>query len=110
MESAQKFADWLEAEYLKWEQQRGKRSTLVQFANYLGISAPLLSHYIKGIREPSNDTVHKLAQRLGAEIYDVLGLQRPDANLQFISRNWSKLTEAQKSELIDGVKKYINAE
>jgi hypothetical protein len=105
MESSPKFSSWLEQQYVQWQQQHGKRTKLIQFAKHLGISAPLLSHYMKGIRKPAGSTVHKLAQRLGPEIYDVLGLQRPDAQLVFISRNWSMLTEEQKREIVDKVKK-----
>ena len=101
-----KFNHWLENEFLKWQDQRGRRGRLVQFAKHLGISAPLLSHYLKGIRKPSGATVHKLAKQLGPEVYDVLGLQRPDPQLVLITRNWSLLTDEQKSILVETVKKF----
>jgi hypothetical protein len=104
-----KFNHWLENEYLKWQQERGRRGRLVQFAKHLGISAPLLSHYLKGIRKPAGATVHKIAKQLGPEIYDVLGLQRPDPQLTFITRNWNKLTEDQRAELIDRIKKQVES-
>jgi hypothetical protein len=101
-----KFNHWLENEFLKWQDQRGRRGRLVQFAKHLGISAPLLSHYLKGIRKPAGATVHKLAKQLGPEVYDVLGLQRPDPQLVFITRNWSLLTDEEKGILVETVKKY----
>lgn len=110
MSQTNEFARWLEQSYLTWQHKHGKRATLAQFAAYLGISAALLSHYMNGLRRPSIDTAHRFAKRLGPEIYDLLGLQRPDAKLQFISRNWDKLTNEQQLRLIAEVEKYIDEE
>jgi len=62
---------------------------------------------MKPTHKPAGATVHKLAQRLGPEIYEVLGPQRADAQLLFISRNWSLLTEEKESTLVARVKKHI---
>ncbi|MBX3047723.1 MAG: helix-turn-helix transcriptional regulator [Anaerolineales bacterium] len=98
---------WLEEQYLLWQQAQGKRTTLAQFAKYLGISGPLLSHYMNGIRKPSEENMKKLAQHLSADIYDILGLQKPDAKLQFISRNWNRLSVQQQQSLIEGMERYL---
>lgn len=103
------FPAWLEQKYLTWQGARGKRATLAQFASHLGISPPLLSHYLNGVRKPSGDNVHKLAKRLGVEVYDILGLQIPDPKLRFISRNWGKLTPEQQQQLITTVEKMLKA-
>lgn len=103
------FSAWLEAKYLEWQQERGKRATLSQFADYLGISAPLLSHYMNGIRKPTRENVQKFARRLGPEIYDIFGLQDPDPRLRLISRNWSKLTVEQQQQLIEGMESLLKA-
>lgn len=98
---------WLEQKYLEWQGQRGKRATLAQFADHLGISAPLLSHYLNGLRKPTADNVRKLAQRLGPEVYDILGLQDPDPKLRFIARNWGRLTSEQQQQLLAAAEKML---
>jgi transcriptional regulator with XRE-family HTH domain len=103
------FSTWLEQKYLEWQGQRGKRATLAQFADYLGISPPLLSHYMNGIRKPTRENIQKFARRLGPEIYDIFGLQDPDPKLRLISRNWSKLTAEQQQQLIEGMESLLKA-
>lgn len=103
------FPAWLEQKYLEWQGKRGRRATLAQFADHLGISAPLLSHYLNGLRKPTAENVRKLAQRLGAEIYDILGLQDPDPKLRFIARNWGRLTSEQQQQLLGAAEKMLKA-
>ncbi|MBX3045704.1 MAG: helix-turn-helix transcriptional regulator [Anaerolineales bacterium] len=103
------FPAWLEQKYLEWQGQRGKRATLAQFAEHLGISAPLLSHYLNGLRKPTAENVGKLAQRLGPEIYEILGLQDPDPKLRFIARNWGRLTSEQQQQLLASAETMLKA-
>lgn len=103
------FSTWLEKKYLEWQGLRGKRATLAQFADFLGISAPLLSHYMNGIRKPTRENIQKFAKRFGPEIYDIFGLQDPDPKLRLISRNWSKLTAEQQQQLIEGMESLLKA-
>lgn len=109
MGTKKQFADWLEQRYLAWQHQQGKRATLSQFAEWLGISSPLLSHYMNGLRSPSRENIDKLANRLGPDIYGILGLQQPDAKLQFISSNWGKLTEEERHYLINKMEEYLGS-
>lgn len=110
MKRTEDLSSWLEQEYLLWQQEQGKRATLAQFAKYIGISGALLSHYMNGIRKPSEENIHKLADRLSPDIYDILGLQKPDPKLQFISRNWTRLSTHQQESLIEGMERYLESE
>lgn len=101
------FPAWLEQKYLEWQGERGKRATLAQFADYLGLSAPLLSHYLNGLRKPTKDNIRKIAQRLGPEVYDILGLQHPDPKLRFITRNWGHITVEQQQQLLAAMEKLL---
>ncbi|MCW5876508.1 MAG: helix-turn-helix transcriptional regulator [Anaerolineales bacterium] len=103
----QELSAWLEQQYLAWQQKKGRRVTLTQFAKQIGISPALLSHYMNGIRKPTRENVHKIANLLGPEIYDILGHLRPDTKLQYISRNWGKLSTAQQQHLIEWMEKSI---
>lgn len=93
------FNQWLEQQYLDWEHQSGHRKTLQQFADYLGISSSLLSHYLSGSREPAQVNLDKIADKLGDEAYDVLERPRPDPLLRNMIRKWGRLSDEQKARI-----------
>ena len=45
-----------------------------------------------GGRLPEAANVQKLAKKLGLEVYDVLGLPRPDADLHYLQQHWDDLS------------------
>ena len=93
------FNTWLEQQYLHWEASTGHRQSLQNFANYLGISNSLLSHYLSGSRKPAAKFLEKIADKLGDEAYDVLERPRPDPILREIIQTWGALSPAQKSAI-----------
>ena len=94
------FSRWLEQKYLDWQSERGRRVLLQEFADWLGISKQLLSHYLNGRNVPNGPTVTKLADKLGPEIYDVLGLARPDPNIQPIISAYDEMDEETRQALL----------
>lgn len=70
-------AEWLNLKFLSWEQSEGRRKTLGEFAEYLGVSRISLSDWINGKYAPKAQNIGKLAERLGLEIYDLVGIPRP---------------------------------
>ncbi len=94
-----KFNQWLEQQYLTWAIQTGHRQTLQKFADHLGISNSLLSHYLSGSRQPSSESLDKIADKLGAEAYDILDRPRPDPLLRAVIRRWGELSEQQKDDI-----------
>ena len=70
-------AEWLNLKFLSWEQSEGRRKTLGQFAEYLGVSRISLSDWMNGKYAPKAQNIGKLAERLGLEIYDLVGIPRP---------------------------------
>ena len=93
-----KLEDWLERKYLEWQFHEGRR-TLAEFAEYLNIPRPLLSHYMNGRAKPKLDNIEKLANKLGPGIYDLMGYQRPDPSFKEIRQIYDKATEVEKTEL-----------
>lgn len=94
------FSDWLRNKYLDWQRQQGGLKTMVEFANYLGVKQQSMSVWINGKQKPDGDNVLKLAEKLGFEVYEILGVDPPvsDARLWALMKNWEKLTEAVKDE------------
>lgn len=100
------FSKWLELQYINWMAQSGTRKTLTEFSKWLGISQPLINRYMSGQVIPSEENVHKIAAHLGPEVYDLLGLARPDENIQRITHLWDKLSDKQKKYVLEQVEKY----
>lgn len=73
----EKFQEFIQDKFAEW---RGRgRETLVDFANYIGVSQQVMSNWYNGRikRSPEADTYSHLIKKYGVEVYDVLGLPRP---------------------------------
>jgi transcriptional regulator with XRE-family HTH domain len=97
---------FLNMEYLKWQQKEGGRRTIQDFADYLDVDRPTLSVWMNGKRVPDDRNVDKLAYRLGQDIYDVLGRDKPDPRLVYITHNWSEISEEGKEKISKEAAKY----
>ncbi len=78
MDRRKEIALWLEKIFLEWQTQSGERKTQGDFAIYLEVDQSMLSRWINGQRLPTNENVIKLGNKLGPEIYDLLGWVRPE--------------------------------
>lgn len=92
-----KFARFLETEFINWQAAQGRRVLLDEFAVYLGISRPLLSHYLNGIRLPSRKMASRIAAQLGPETYAALAWSHEE----ILAAVWAEFTEAQRRQLVD---------
>lgn len=92
--------EWLENKFIAWMSETGRHRTVSEFAAWLDIPRPLLSRYLNGQRQPSRENVDKIAARLGPEVYDLLGLQRPDPRIQRLVSAFDALDEEGKEELL----------
>lgn len=100
--------EWLEAQYLQWRlQDVTNRRSVRQFAQWLGIPTPTLNNWINGNRMPNKQSIARLAEKLGPEIYDVLGQPRPDPRLQQIIEGWSKLSERDRNQIAEQAARYV---
>ena len=99
------FPKLLEQKFLAWQQESGERKTIQEFAAYLGVSQPILSHWLNGARSPGPESLRLLSAKLGPEVYDVLGLDRPDPDLAYITQQWENLTPAMRRQLREQAEK-----
>jgi len=100
------FRHWLEMKFLEWQRNQGGRKTVLQFAEYIGSSQQTVSTWLNGTREPQGDNVRKLADKLGLEVYDALGLERPDPMLHYIQKNWDDLPMEVQREILEKAEAY----
>lgn len=91
--------NWLEQKFIEWRnaQPRGKDS-VVAFAAYLGVSRNSLNNWLNRGQTPDLSSVVLLA-RLGAEIYDLMGMPRPDPKLQRLIEVWGQLSDEARAEI-----------
>lgn len=63
--------------FVEWEQTQPRRQSYSAFARWLGVKVPTMAQWRVGNNLPSYDMATLLADKLGAEVYDVLGFARP---------------------------------
>lgn len=80
MNTRKDVANWLKTKMIEWINQEGDIKSSKQFASYLGVSYNLLIRWMNEGGLPGNENVIKLGNRLGPEIYDILGWERPKTN------------------------------
>lgn len=101
------FSYWLEQQFIAWMAKEKQRKTISAFADHIGVSQSLMTRYLNGQMLPTGDNIHKIAARLGPEVYDLLGLIRPDPILRKIISRWDKLPLEYQQELSDQIDKYL---
>lgn len=74
--------DWLNQKFSEWEKAQGRSQSYYAFARYLEVSQSGLSQWMIGNGAPGGDDLTNIGKKLGVEIYDVMGLPRPNANPQ----------------------------
>jgi transcriptional regulator with XRE-family HTH domain len=99
------FSDYLLAKIQEYEKQVGRRTSLDEFAQYIGVSRPLVSYWLKGTK-PSLENVQLLAKKFGPEVYDVLSLPRPNPYLQKINQLFDRLSPEHQQKLAEDAERY----
>ena len=100
------FTEWFNQKFMEWERGIGKRQTIDKLAAYLGVNRSLVSYWLNGKRNPGSETIDFIAARFGLEVYDVLGLPRPDPDLHLIQKIWNDLPEEARHKLADQAGRY----
>lgn len=100
------FSEYLLVKLQEFEKQRGQRTTLDKFAEYLGVKRPILSIWLSGKSKPSLDSVRQLAEVLGPEVYEVLDLPRPNPYLQKINQLFEYLSPEHQRQLAQDAERY----
>lgn len=56
------FIQWLDLAYMRWMTQAGKHRTQREFAQFLGLRAANINHYLSGRRSPTGKQHPQLAE------------------------------------------------
>lgn len=93
------FAHWLLNKFRDWDKRHEKRQTASEFAEWLGFGNTTVNQWLNGKREPERGNVYLLALKLGLEIYDVLGMPKPDEGLYQVDVHWHMLKDDEKAAI-----------
>lgn len=100
------FSKFLETKFLEWQMKQGRRITLKEFSEEIGVSRAALSLWFNGERTPDAINIQRLADVFGVEIYDVLGLPRPNPYLQKINQVFERLSAEYQQKLSEDAERY----
>lgn len=104
------FALFIEKCYVEWQASNKRRQSIKNFAAYIGVSRVLVSSWMNGTRKPGPENTKRLAQLFGLEVYDALGLDRPDPDLFFITEVWPELPADIQRQIMEQLKFYKHKE
>jgi transcriptional regulator with XRE-family HTH domain len=74
VEKAERFGKFLTDKYFDYQRKRGVNTSQADFAKYLRVHTSALSHWMRGNRAPGVGYAHRLAAKLGNEVYDLLDI------------------------------------
>ena len=100
------FSAFLETKFLEWQIKQGKRTTLREFSEHLGVSRAAVSLWLNGDRVPDQENIQKLAEEFGYDVYDALDLPRPNLYLQKISQIFERLSPEHQQKLAEDAERY----
>lgn len=100
------FSLLLEKKFLEWQIKQGRRTTLKEFSDHIGVSRAAISLWLNGDRVPDQTNLQKLADMLGYEVFDVLNIPRPNLYLQRINKLFDRLTPERQQKLAEDAVRY----
>jgi len=98
------FEDYLHKKMFERGVELGRFITAREFAEWLGFSATTYSSWVNGGSVPSLENLIKLSSRLGDEVYEAAGYQRPDISPYSLPDGLRSKLESFVSELSEAVK------
>jgi transcriptional regulator with XRE-family HTH domain len=108
------FSSLLERAFLEFRIRQTRQFlsvSLNSFANYLEFSPPIVKLWLNGSRLPTQGNIERLVPKLvdllDLEVYDILGLPRPDPDLQRLTRIWSSIPPEFRKQLADQGEKFV---
>lgn len=102
------FPQFLESKYLEWQKNEGGRRTVAEFSDWLGFPQSTISTWWskENIKPKDEQVLRKLSTKLGIEVYDVLGIPRPDPDLLYLTQNWGRFDSSFRKTLREQAEKY----
>jgi hypothetical protein len=88
--------------HIRLEKQAGKRISVSELAEYVGIKPKTFEHIYSGRRPPTMAQLKILATVFGDQkFYDVVGVPRDDPSLKYVQRHWGKIPPDVQKKITD---------
>jgi len=88
-----KVSRWLDEKLQAWRATQSEgRAGVTQFARHIGITRDDLNNYLLRGARPEGEKLRRIARALGPEIYDLLGLTRPDPQVRQVLAAFLRLS------------------
>lgn len=100
---ANNFPDFMLQKLQEYERAQGKRVSQQAFADHLGVSRQLISGWMNGDFNPSAKNIAILADKLGPEVYDALGILGPDPLAKVLQEIYKTIPEDDKDAFVQFV-------
>lgn len=102
-----KYAEFCVAYAKKYKARRPPSDNL--FARSLGVPVSNFSRWINGITIPTYENAYELSKKVGLEVFDLLGYDRPQSSfdnpmLDYIATHFSDLSEDDQREMYEHTK------
>lgn len=105
---SKEFKDYLFIKLQEYEREKGHRISINEFADYLGVSRSLTSYWLSGRIKPNYDNAILISEKLGNEVFTLLGYSPPDPDLQYIERNWEKVPDDVQQNILKIISDTLN--
>jgi hypothetical protein len=83
------FADWLNRAYKRWCKTQPGEEDFLGFCDYIGVEPWKVLEWMRGVSEPQNGEVLCLAGIFGVDVFNILGLAKPDLELMRTYHSYS---------------------
>jgi transcriptional regulator with XRE-family HTH domain len=95
--------DWLNQKFAEWEKSQGSRQSYYAFARFLDVSQSGLGQWMTGASMPGGNDLLTIAEKLGPEIYEIMGLPRPNAEVQRVTVSFAALPADMRQRLTNAI-------
>ena len=101
------FRDILHNWLIDQMKETGRVATITDLAEYLGFSQPVVSNWYNGKFLPNPKNAPILAGKLGPQVYDTLGLARPDKRIREFHAMYDAVPEKHRDELLGDIENIL---
>lgn len=99
--------EWLNEKILEWERRTGQRQTWKAFAEWLGVKYTTLSSWRNQGALPDGENLRVLGEKLGYEIYDIVGAKKPDPKLRELRARYDVVPPEDVDEFFSWVDQFL---
>jgi len=95
---------WINHQYLEYRGLAiGRERTVTEFARYVGLTQPTMTNLMNKSVPSRAKTIQKFVRIYGPEVYDVLGMERPDFVAE-LENQLKSATPTEKDRIIRRIK------